>query len=603
MQLLLNIKALRKLMVSIFAVLLFCTANAQTDAMYIGNADNLYTSNTDTMSIFGNVMHNGVWGTTTGSYIYFLGQTWKNTSASQFLLTNVSATDGGIFCIKQPISGGYSQIIKGGFSRRNLSSGPVFPNVEIANPNNVYLDSTDVAVYNTVKMDTGLVYMSANAGGLDNTENSFVLGGGSLKPQVINYNRNKYFVSGVLPNDTSYFYVRNVASSDTAVFPVGSRAKDYTPAGVTATSGNVMVRVFDGVYQDANSGSLITDASYLPKSWQVVTPSSATANYNLILQHHLLDEPSSFGGARNESYVSMYNGNGGWDIVPPNQPAYTQASLFPNIGSDGDTVFYHWRILNQIVSSNTTGSYYTKRIIESNLLSINKSVVGISTVLADSTYDIMFKISVTNKNPTTLDNIAISDDLLKTFGSQAQFKVSSIHTANGYLNVNNSFSGSGADTLLAVNDSLVANASDTIYLLVNLNLNGSSVLSYTNTAYGGLNNAANQLYDILDSSSVTFNIPVSVFIPDGFSPNGDGINDTYVIGHKPNQTVDLMVFNRWGNKVFSEDNYKNDWDGKGVGNFLGKDLEEGTYYVWVKIHDSQNGDSKVVKSITLRRSY
>lgn len=599
-----NFKKYRHLIILVHIVALFvCSADAQTrDSMYVGNADNLYTASADTMSVFGNVIHNGTWGTTTGSYVYFLGQTWKNTPTSRFPLMNATATDGGVFCIKQPALT-YSQIIKGGYNRRILSSGPVFPNLVIANPGNVYLDSTDVAVYNTVKMDTGLVYMSANAGGLDNTQNSFVLGGGSLKPRVIDYNSDKYFVSGVLPNDTSYFYIRNVVLSDTTVFPVGSKARDYTPAGVTAISGDVMVRTFDGAYQNGNTGALITGASYLQKSWQVITPSSATANYNLILQHHSSNETAAFSGSRDQSYISKYNENDGWDIVAPNQPPYTQASLFPNTGNGGDSVFYHWRVLNQILNSGTTGSYYTKRVVESNLLNIDKSVVGIAPVMPDSTFNIMFKIAVTNNNKTAVNNVAVSDNLANVFPFPTVFKVSSIRSSNGYLNLNHNYTGSGADTLLAMNGLFAANTGDTIYLLVNLDLYGSGIYSFTNTAYTGFNNSSNILYDALDASSVTFNIPLYVFVPDGFSPNHDGINDRFEIRHKLGQTIDLTVFNRWGNIVFKENNYKNDWDGKGVGGFLGKDLEEGTYYVFVIIHDTQNGDSKIVKPITIRRSY
>nr|WP_247649168.1 gliding motility-associated C-terminal domain-containing protein [Lutibacter sp. B1] len=48
----------------------------------------------------------------------------------------------------------------------------------------------------------------------------------------------------------------------------------------------------------------------------------------------------------------------------------------------------------------------------------------------------------------------------------------------------------------------------------------------------------------------------------GISPNGDGINDTFVIEGLelyPNNT--LKILNRWGAVVYSTTNYKNDWDG------------------------------------------
>lgn len=54
------------------------------------------------------------------------------------------------------------------------------------------------------------------------------------------------------------------------------------------------------------------------------------------------------------------------------------------------------------------------------------------------------------------------------------------------------------------------------------------------------------------------------FIPDGFSPNGDGINDSFVIKDieflYPNYT--LEIYNRYGNGMYKGDNNKPAWDGK-----------------------------------------
>ncbi|CAM1354386.1 gliding motility-associated C-terminal domain-containing protein [Tenacibaculum insulae] len=49
----------------------------------------------------------------------------------------------------------------------------------------------------------------------------------------------------------------------------------------------------------------------------------------------------------------------------------------------------------------------------------------------------------------------------------------------------------------------------------------------------------------------------------GFSPNGDNVNDTWVIENIDNYPKNKVeVFNRWGEKVFAATNYMNDWDGK-----------------------------------------
>ncbi|KAF2331629.1 gliding motility-associated C-terminal domain-containing protein [Flavobacterium nitrogenifigens] len=60
------------------------------------------------------------------------------------------------------------------------------------------------------------------------------------------------------------------------------------------------------------------------------------------------------------------------------------------------------------------------------------------------------------------------------------------------------------------------------------------------------------------------NVPNDFFIPDGFSPNGDGVNDSFVIKDieflYPNYT--LEIYNRYGNGMYKGDNSKPAWDGK-----------------------------------------
>ncbi len=65
----------------------------------------------------------------------------------------------------------------------------------------------------------------------------------------------------------------------------------------------------------------------------------------------------------------------------------------------------------------------------------------------------------------------------------------------------------------------------------------------------------------------------------GFSPNGDGINETFVIiGLEQYPDNRLRVFNRWGEQVYYKVDYKNDWDGT----WEGEGLPDGTYfYVFV----------------------
>lgn len=63
----------------------------------------------------------------------------------------------------------------------------------------------------------------------------------------------------------------------------------------------------------------------------------------------------------------------------------------------------------------------------------------------------------------------------------------------------------------------------------------------------------------------------SLKIPNVFTPNDDSVNENFeIIGLENYEDVIFKVYNRWGNEVFSDTNYKNNWNGS--------DLASGTYY-------------------------
>ena len=77
-----------------------------------------------------------------------------------------------------------------------------------------------------------------------------------------------------------------------------------------------------------------------------------------------------------------------------------------------------------------------------------------------------------------------------------------------------------------------------------------------------------------------------VFVPQGFSPNGDGINDAYSIeGIEKYPDNYLRIYNRWGTLVFEEKGYKNTWEGTsetGIGS-NGERLPTGTYFYLLEL--------------------
>ncbi|MGK7388834.1 MAG: gliding motility-associated C-terminal domain-containing protein [Candidatus Cyclobacteriaceae bacterium M2_1C_046] len=91
--------------------------------------------------------------------------------------------------------------------------------------------------------------------------------------------------------------------------------------------------------------------------------------------------------------------------------------------------------------------------------------------------------------------------------------------------------------------------------------------------------AGRYLIEVMDSLGCTIELiarvglNTDIFIPNVFTPNGDGKNDVFFIRNLPDFDVEIIVTNRWGKKVFSTSNYENNWDGG--------DSPDGTYFYQV----------------------
>lgn len=80
-----------------------------------------------------------------------------------------------------------------------------------------------------------------------------------------------------------------------------------------------------------------------------------------------------------------------------------------------------------------------------------------------------------------------------------------------------------------------------------------------------------------------------------FSPNGDGINDVWTIKYiETYPTVDVNIFNRYGEKIFFSQGYSIPFDG----NYKGNPLPVGTYYYMI---NPKNGKKTITGSLTLIR--
>ncbi|MFK8101279.1 MAG: gliding motility-associated C-terminal domain-containing protein [Saprospiraceae bacterium] len=97
-------------------------------------------------------------------------------------------------------------------------------------------------------------------------------------------------------------------------------------------------------------------------------------------------------------------------------------------------------------------------------------------------------------------------------------------------------------------------------------------------------------------------IDSSLVIPNGITPNNDGINDVFMIpqlefhaDQYPNN--ELVIYNRWGAIVYEAKPYLNDWGGT---NKQGKALPQGTYYYLLRLDitagEILRGDISILKN-------
>ena len=88
-----------------------------------------------------------------------------------------------------------------------------------------------------------------------------------------------------------------------------------------------------------------------------------------------------------------------------------------------------------------------------------------------------------------------------------------------------------------------------------------------------------------------------VFVPNSFTPNGDGNNDVFYIYGSAIKTSTLQVFNRWGEQVFESTNQMFGWDGT----YKGAQQQQGVYSYRVEVTFLDNTHVSKTGSITLLR--
>lgn len=88
-----------------------------------------------------------------------------------------------------------------------------------------------------------------------------------------------------------------------------------------------------------------------------------------------------------------------------------------------------------------------------------------------------------------------------------------------------------------------------------------------------------------------------IFVPNAFTPNGDGNNDVLYLRSKIIQDVIFRIYDRWGELVFESTNLHTGWDGT----FRGKALKPDVYDYYLEGHCIDNQEFVIKGNVTLIR--
>jgi gliding motility-associated-like protein len=225
-------------------------------------------------------------------------------------------------------------------------------------------------------------------------------------------------------------------------------------------------------------------------------------------------------------------------------------------------------------------------------------------------YKINFTVTAVNASNLMLSDVRLEDDLVKTFPGPSTYTIVNMPTvrpATSLLTLNKNFDGSSeAGLTMSASSSLAPNSRDSITFTLLLDPKG--IFGESRNWVIGSASVLNKI-QLRDSSNNGFTwdpdsdgnptnnnavtiidiLPFELFIPNGFSPNGDGFYDNFRIRGLNSRPIKLTVYNRWGNKVYDKEPYDNSWNGNGnISNAFGNGLlPAGTYYYIIQFLDGK----------------
>lgn len=168
---------------------------------------------------------------------------------------------------------------------------------------------------------------------------------------------------------------------------------------------------------------------------------------------------------------------------------------------------------------------------------------GSNSIFVNPTSTTTYSVEATNMCGTVFDYVTVTVNPLPS--CDAGSDITLLLGESGVLN------GSGSGTYLWTpsTDLSCNTCSDPAFTIPE-----SQYFYLTVTDANGCSNTDSVFVFISDESSI--------FIPNAFTPNGDGNNDIFLVEGDDIATVDMSIFNRWGDEIFRSNDKTVGWNGK-----------------------------------------
>ncbi len=299
---------------------------------------------------------------------------------------------------------------------------------------------------------------------------------------------------------------------------------------------------------------------------QTVSPTSAVSPMNyIVIVNDGCSLPSS-----DTAMVTVNPGSIGLLNGTPNDGCAPLTVAFNGISNNG--ISYSWDFgdgTTPLGSGTSPSHVYVNPGTYDVTLTIT-TAAGCTTVI-DS-------IAYINVNPNPYADFSISPNPVSSLSPFVSFTdLSTVTITNWSWNFGDLTSTSDVSTAQNPSYQYPSTGANTVTLIV--------------TNQFGCVDTATQIVDIIDD--------FVFYAPNAFTPDGDGLNDIFLprgIGYDI-ETFNLMIFDRWGNNIYSTDDYNKGWDGRAN---HGTDIAQIDVYVWkVELTDNKKLKHKYIGHVTI----